>query len=323
MLTALDRAVARDRRRPGLALLGSGQAIEAVLTAVLNEVSVLPDDVDLVLDDYHLAESPEILPGMTFLLERLPPQLRLVISTRADPALPLARLRARGELTEIRAADLRFTDDETGTFLAGATGLDLDAGRRRRPRRPHRGLDRLAAARSALTARTRGPVCVHRRVRRRRPVRRGLPRRGGPRPPAGRGPRVPARDLDPRPALRAAVRRGVRGHRRRARCSSPWSAATCSSSRSTRSVAGTATTTSSPTCCAATCSPSAQATSPSCTGGRAVVRGGGGARRRRPTRPRGRRRRPGRRPGRAGDPRLHRERREAVIRRWVDELPTM
>ena len=86
---------------------------------------MLPDDLDLVLDDYHLAEGPEIQPGLAFLLERLPPQLRLVISTRADPALPLARLRARGELTEVRAADLRFTLDETTAFLADATGLDL------------------------------------------------------------------------------------------------------------------------------------------------------------------------------------------------------
>ena len=124
VLTALER-VSPGTGGAGLALLGTGQPIEAVLTAVLNEVSVLPDELDLVLDDYHLAESPEVLRGMSFLLERLPPQLRLVISTRADPALPLARLRARGDLTEVRAADLRFTDEEIGSFLAGATGLEL------------------------------------------------------------------------------------------------------------------------------------------------------------------------------------------------------
>ena len=124
VLTALDRA-SPGAGAAGLALLESGQAIEAVLTAVLNEVSVLPCELGLVLDDYHLAESPEVVRGMSFLLERLPPQLRVVVSTRVDPALPLARLRARGELTEVRAKDLRFTDDETGTFLAGATGLAL------------------------------------------------------------------------------------------------------------------------------------------------------------------------------------------------------
>ena len=125
VLTALDRA-APGTGSAALELVGAGQPIEVVLTAVLNELSVLPGEVDLVLDDYHLAESPGVQAGMTFLLERLPPQLRLVISTRADPALPLARLRAGGELTEVRAADLRFTDDETGAFLTNATGLDLD-----------------------------------------------------------------------------------------------------------------------------------------------------------------------------------------------------
>ena len=126
LLTALERA-APGTGAAGLTLLTAGQPTEAALTALLNELSVLPDDVDLVLDDYHLAESPAIQPGMTFLLERLPPQVRLVISARADPALPLARLRARGDLTEVRAADLRFTDDETRTFLIESTGLVLDA----------------------------------------------------------------------------------------------------------------------------------------------------------------------------------------------------
>ena len=108
VLTALERAVPGSGAE-GLALLEAGQPVETVLATVLNELSVLPDDVDLVLDDYHLAEGPEIQPGVAFLLEHLPPQVHLVISTRADPALPLARLRARGELTEVRAADLRFT----------------------------------------------------------------------------------------------------------------------------------------------------------------------------------------------------------------------
>jgi LuxR family maltose regulon positive regulatory protein len=125
VLTALDRA-APGTGAAGLSMLATGQPIEVALVAVLNELSVLPEDIDLVLDDYHLAESPAIQPGMTFLLDRLPPQVRLVISTRADPALPLARFRARGELTEIRAADLRFTPDEINTFLVDAAGLDLD-----------------------------------------------------------------------------------------------------------------------------------------------------------------------------------------------------
>ncbi|RZU11047.1 LuxR family maltose regulon positive regulatory protein [Kribbella rubisoli] len=126
VLTALDRAapgIAED----ALALLQSGPApIETVLAGVLNELSVLPGEIDLVLDDYHLADGLEISRGMTYLLDHLPPQLHLLISTRADPALPLARLRTRGELVEARAADLRFTLEEVHNYFTG-TGLDADA----------------------------------------------------------------------------------------------------------------------------------------------------------------------------------------------------
>ncbi len=125
VLTALERA-APGTGAAGLEALGTGP-VEGALTAVLNELSVLPDDVTLVLDDYHLADGPEIQPGMAFLLERLPPQVHLVISTRADPALPLARLRARGELSEVRAADLRFTREEATTYLSDTADLTLDA----------------------------------------------------------------------------------------------------------------------------------------------------------------------------------------------------
>jgi LuxR family maltose regulon positive regulatory protein len=125
VLTGLEKA-APGTGAAGLDLLGTGQ-VDAALTAVLNELSVLPDDVTLVLDDYHLADGPEIRPGMAFLVDRLPPQVHLVISTRADPALPLARLRARGELNEVRAADLRFTLDEASDYLTGAAQLTLAA----------------------------------------------------------------------------------------------------------------------------------------------------------------------------------------------------
>ncbi|HEU4899412.1 MAG TPA: tetratricopeptide repeat protein [Actinomycetota bacterium] len=128
LITALQTVV------PGvgtsaLPLLQSGQPpIETVLTAVLNELSAVPDDSWLVLDDHHLVDGPDIQAGMTFLLEHLPPQVHLVVSTREDPALPLARLRAGGELVEIRAADLRFTLDEVAAYLNDVTGLDLAAG---------------------------------------------------------------------------------------------------------------------------------------------------------------------------------------------------
>lgn len=128
VLLAVDRA-APGTATTALARLGSGQAaIETVLAALLNELSVLPTDVYVVLDDYHLAETPEIQLGMAFLVEHLPPQVHLVISSRVDPALPLARLRARGELVEIRATDLRFTGEETSAYLndVNALGLSTD-----------------------------------------------------------------------------------------------------------------------------------------------------------------------------------------------------
>ena len=101
--------------------------IETVLAPLLNELSAVSNDIVLVLDDYHVVDAPEIQDGMAFLLEHLPPRIHLVIATRADPALPLARLRGRGELVEIRAADLRFTPDEAAAYLNEVMGLDLTA----------------------------------------------------------------------------------------------------------------------------------------------------------------------------------------------------
>ncbi|MCC6175686.1 MAG: AAA family ATPase [Chloroflexi bacterium] len=112
-----------------LALLQSPQPppMEAVLIALLNELAAIPDHIVLVLDDYHAIDARGVQDGMAFLLNHLPPQVHLVIASRADPALPLARLRARGELAEIRAADLRFTRDEAAAYLNAAMGLDLAA----------------------------------------------------------------------------------------------------------------------------------------------------------------------------------------------------
>ncbi len=100
---------------------------DLVLTTLLNELAAAPGEVWLVLDDYHLVDDREVARGMTFLLTHLPPQVHVVLSTRADPDLPLARWRARGELVEIRAADLRFTSDEAATYLGEVTGLHLAA----------------------------------------------------------------------------------------------------------------------------------------------------------------------------------------------------
>ena len=127
VITALQKAVP-DVGASVLRLLQSDQPpIETVLTAVLNELSAVPHDVDLVLDDYHLVDGPDLAAGMGFLLEHLPAHVHLVISSRADPFLPLARLRARGELVEVRAADLRFTPVEVAAYLNDVAGLDLAA----------------------------------------------------------------------------------------------------------------------------------------------------------------------------------------------------
>ncbi len=100
---------------------------ESILTALLNEIAAIPDNFVLVLDDYHVIDSKPVDEALTFLLEHLPPQMHLVVATREDPHLPLARLRARGQLTELRAADLRFTPSEAAEFLNQQMGLNLSA----------------------------------------------------------------------------------------------------------------------------------------------------------------------------------------------------
>ncbi|MGB2771836.1 MAG: hypothetical protein WBF31_05915, partial [Anaerolineae bacterium] len=100
---------------------------ESILTALLNEITTIPDNFILVLDDYHLVEAIPVDQALATLLDHLPPQMHLVIATREDPHLPLARLRARGHSTELRAADLRFTPAEAADFLNQVMGLHLSA----------------------------------------------------------------------------------------------------------------------------------------------------------------------------------------------------
>ncbi|MGE5720629.1 MAG: AAA family ATPase, partial [Nocardioidaceae bacterium] len=88
-------------------LASSSPSTEAALAALLNDLNGQSKDLLLVLDDYHLIEAPEVHDGMTFLLTHRPPQLHLVLATRVDPPLSLARMRARAQLIEVRAADLR------------------------------------------------------------------------------------------------------------------------------------------------------------------------------------------------------------------------
>jgi len=123
------RTIQADIGKGALSALSSPQppSAEAVLTSLINDVTALPDRMILVLDDYYLIEAEAIHAALTFLLEHLPPQMHLVIASREDPPLPLARLRARGQLTEVRAADLRFTSSEAAEFLNQVMCLGLPA----------------------------------------------------------------------------------------------------------------------------------------------------------------------------------------------------
>jgi len=98
---------------------------ESILTALINEITTIPDNFVLILDDYHVIDAEPVDKALIFTLEHLPPQMHLVIATREDPPLPLARLRVRGQLTELRATDLRFTPSEAAEFLNQVMGLHL------------------------------------------------------------------------------------------------------------------------------------------------------------------------------------------------------
>ena len=99
--------------------------MKKAVSALINEIGTVPDRVILVLDDYHLINSEAIHDALAYLLEHQPPQLHLVITTREDPPIPLARRRARGEVTEIREGDLRFTLAETAALLNDSMKLNL------------------------------------------------------------------------------------------------------------------------------------------------------------------------------------------------------
>src|SRR2546422_6002725 len=128
-LVAALRTIAPNIGEGVLGVLQSPQPppTETILTALLNEITTIPDNFVLVLDDYHVIDAKPVDQALTYLVEHLPPQMHLVIATREDPALPLARLRAGGHLTEVRAVDLRFTPSEAAAFLNQVMGLSLSA----------------------------------------------------------------------------------------------------------------------------------------------------------------------------------------------------
>jgi LuxR family transcriptional regulator, maltose regulon positive regulatory protein len=134
-LTYLVAAMQTVEPKMGEGVLGILQALqsqppplESLLTNLLNELAALPDRLMLVLDDYHVIEAPALNQALTFFIEHLPPKIHLVIATREDPLFPLARWRGRGQLSELRAADLRFAPSETSEFLNRVMGLNLSEG---------------------------------------------------------------------------------------------------------------------------------------------------------------------------------------------------
>ncbi len=103
-------------------------AMEGLAASLVNDLAAAGQPLVLVLDDYHLIRSAEIHQSVQMMVERMPPKVHLVLATREDPPLPLARLRVRGQMTEIRLADLRFTLDESGDFLQASLGRRLPEG---------------------------------------------------------------------------------------------------------------------------------------------------------------------------------------------------
>jgi len=101
--------------------------LQTALPSIINQIQSDPTPLVLIFDDFHLIESTAIQDAVAFLLDHLPEHMHLFITTRGDPQLPLPRLRARGQLMELRQADLRFNDDEAGIFLKSVAGLDLTA----------------------------------------------------------------------------------------------------------------------------------------------------------------------------------------------------
>jgi LuxR family maltose regulon positive regulatory protein len=127
-LIAAVQSVAPDAGTDALALLEAGGATptEAVLVSLINDLDVLAGPTVVALDDYHVIHEAAVHEAVTFLLDNLPPHVTLAMTSRADPPLPLSRLRARGQLLEIRAAHLRFTTDEAEAFLNEVMGLQLE-----------------------------------------------------------------------------------------------------------------------------------------------------------------------------------------------------
>lgn len=128
-LIAALRQIDESVGQAAQSLLGSPQMppVESLTTTLVNDLAVIPTQFAFVLDDYQMIHNTFIHDALAFVLDHQPPQMHLLIATRTDPPLPLPRLRVRGQMTELRANDLRFTEEEASAFLDQALGLPLDA----------------------------------------------------------------------------------------------------------------------------------------------------------------------------------------------------
>ena len=192
--TAVDRVRNGLGRRALHRLRSPGTAIEAAIDEVMNGIAEYGQAFTLVLDDLQTVTDTDCLASLDYAIERLPATARVIVVTRADPALALSRLRGHGALAEVRASDLAFTASEARELLVDRAGLDLDEEQVGVLAETDRGLARRAVPRRALAAHGRGSRPRRPRIRWRPALRRGVPQ-----PRGARGARRrPSRVLAPR-----------------------------------------------------------------------------------------------------------------------------
>ena len=243
---------ALGRANPDVAKSTSSQSlvapvIDRVLPRLVNELDG-QGEITLILDDFHRISSEPALASVRWFIEHAPPGFHVVIATRTEPSLPVASLRAHGELVELRAADLRFTYQEADAFLNGRLGLDLTAEDIESLVEKTEGWPAGLYLAGAFVAGRRRPPRLRANIQRIEPSRRGFPGDGGTRGPYFAGAGADAPYFDSRTADRPSLRRrdgprGLGGDARRAA-----RGATCSLSRSTMRPGRTAFTTSLRSC---------------------------------------------------------------------------
>ena len=126
LIAALQR-LQPDIGGSALAMLRSPKSLktETILVPLLNDISTFDQDLFLVLDDYHVISDPQIHQVFSYILDHIPARMHVLIASRSDPPMPLARLRGRGKLLELRAEDLKFSTEETRDFLVKTFGLRI------------------------------------------------------------------------------------------------------------------------------------------------------------------------------------------------------